>query len=69
MYAYRKSIKALSVWPESPIKLHGDIAYDAQGQRLDFDNLVKAAANLKPPSSITTMRDGKYMRVIRKDFT
>ena len=72
-YAYAKSIKALEKWPESPFRRVGDTLYKlgttGQLDKLDTDGIVEHAARLKAPLRITTVRDGKYVRITKKDFT
>ena len=72
-YAHAKSIKTLEKWPESPFRRVGDTLYKlgttGQLDKLDTDGIVEHAARLKAPLRITTMRDGKYVRITKKDFT
>jgi hypothetical protein len=73
LYAHRKSLKELADWKDSPFRLMGDTLYlkqaDGQLRELDTEGIVAAATTLTPPVSITTVRDGKYVRITRKEFT
>ena len=72
MYAYRKSLKELANWKDSPFKLMGDTLYlrqaDGQLRELDTQGIISAATTLTPPVSITTIRDGKYVSITKKVF-
>jgi hypothetical protein len=73
LYARNKSFDLLSRWPESPFRKVGDTLYertpDAQLLPLTSDRMLELAAGLKPPATITTTRDGKYVQVIARKHT
>jgi DNA repair protein RadD len=72
LYAYKKSLKELANWRDSPFRMMGDTLYlrggDGQLKGVTVDGILAAATTLTPPTSITTVRDGKYVRITRKEF-
>jgi DNA repair protein RadD len=72
LYAYQKSINALTGWPNGCFKKLGDTLYyqPATGglTKLDFDGIVAHAAWLPPPSRVRLLKEGKYWRVTKKEF-
>lgn len=72
LYAYRKSIKQLAAWPGSPFLVVGDLVYRKDKMTtspLTPEEIVDLAKQLPAPTKITTIRDGKYVRVTHKEFT
>jgi DNA repair protein RadD len=72
-YAFAKSIKTLEKWPESPFRRVGDTLYKlgvtGQLEKLDVDDIIQHATRLKAPAAVTTVRDGKYVNVTKKEFS
>jgi len=72
LYAVNKSQRALADWWMSPFRKVGDTLYLYTGtgdlQKLDMLGIVEHAGRLIPPRMITTIRDGKFVSVIAKEF-
>jgi DNA repair protein RadD len=69
---HNKAKKILADWPGSPFRKVGDTLYakepDGQLRTLSTQDIVDLAATLVAPVSITTVRDGKYVRVIHRKY-
>jgi uncharacterized Zn finger protein (UPF0148 family) len=66
-YAYVKAIKTLADWPGNPFTRLGDTLYlkgsDGRLMPAGFDAILEAARSLRPPKTITTVREGKYLTI------
>jgi DNA repair protein RadD len=71
-YAYQKAIKTLSEWPGNPWTKLGDTLYskgaDGRLAKATFDTILEQARTLRPPTTITTVREGKYLAVKKRSF-
>jgi DNA repair protein RadD len=71
-YAYQKAIKTLSEWPGNPWTKLGDTLYskgaDGRLVKATFDTILEQARTLQPPTTITTVREGKYLAVKKRSF-